>query len=158
TATNPTGSVCTGGNHIVNKQRRNDYGFTFGGPVRIPKIYNGHDKTFFFFNFEQFRETQGFNTSTFTVPTAAYRAGDFSTAQQLCPTPVPAASAAACPNGAGSGQFLTQGGKILKDSLGNAIPQFGVYDPATSKIGPDGLPVRTLYPQAQMPKTSMDPI
>src|SRR5207253_6720081 len=43
--------------HLRNTQRRNNYGFTFGGPIRIPKLYNGHDKSFFFFNFEQFRET-----------------------------------------------------------------------------------------------------
>src|SRR5712691_9132951 len=36
--------------------RRHDYGFTVGGPVVLPKLYNGHDKTFFFFNFEQYRE------------------------------------------------------------------------------------------------------
>ena len=45
------------GAHIQNRQRRNDYGFTFGGPVYIPKVYDGRDKTFFFFTFEQFRET-----------------------------------------------------------------------------------------------------
>ena len=39
------------GNHLKNKQRRNDYGFTLGGPLSIPKIYSGRDKTFFFFNF-----------------------------------------------------------------------------------------------------------
>src|SRR5690349_12773801 len=44
------------GEHIRNSQRRNNYGFTFGGPIELPKIYNGHDKSFFFFNFEQFRE------------------------------------------------------------------------------------------------------
>ena len=32
--------------------RRNDYGFNVGGPVWIPKLYNGKDKTFFFFNWE----------------------------------------------------------------------------------------------------------
>jgi Carboxypeptidase regulatory-like domain/TonB dependent receptor len=59
------------------RARRNDYGFTVGGPASIPKLYNGKDRTFFFFNFEQFRETQyvGF---TDTVPTMAYRNGDFS--------------------------------------------------------------------------------
>jgi len=39
------------GQHIRNVQRRNDFGFTFGGPINIPKIYNGENKTFFFFNF-----------------------------------------------------------------------------------------------------------
>ena len=49
-----------------------------GGPVWIPKVYNGHDKTFFFFNWEQFRETTKVNNQFQTVPTAAYRTGDFS--------------------------------------------------------------------------------
>ena len=45
------------GGLVKNPLNRNDYGFTLGGPVRIPKLYNGKDKTFFFFNFEQFRQT-----------------------------------------------------------------------------------------------------
>jgi hypothetical protein len=61
------------------RARRNDYGFTTGGPVWIPKVYDGHNKSFFFFNFEQFREKVGLS-APITVPTAAYRVGDFSTA------------------------------------------------------------------------------
>src|SRR5258707_1921584 len=34
------------GEHIRNALHRNDYGFTIGGPVLIPKVYNGRDKTF----------------------------------------------------------------------------------------------------------------
>lgn len=60
---------------VLDKQ--NDYGGTFGGPVWIPKLYNGKDKTFFFFSWEQYRQNQG-GTSTTTVPTAAQKAGDFS--------------------------------------------------------------------------------
>ncbi len=60
-----------------NRVRRNNYGFTLGGPVLIPKAYNGHDKTFFFFNFERFQEPTVDNTTTYTVPTVAYRQGDF---------------------------------------------------------------------------------
>ena len=60
--------------------RRNDYGFTIGGPVSIPKLYNGHDRTFFFFNFEQYRDNPIVNNLPVTVPTAAYRNGDFSAA------------------------------------------------------------------------------
>src|SRR5580698_5212024 len=37
---------------VRNPLNRNDYGFTLGGPVSIPKLYNGKDRTFFFFNFE----------------------------------------------------------------------------------------------------------
>jgi hypothetical protein len=61
-----------------DRQRRNDYGFTLGGPVYIPKLYNGRDKTFFFFNWEQFREKTVDNTTKFTVPTLKMRKGDFS--------------------------------------------------------------------------------
>jgi hypothetical protein len=66
----------------LNKQpkdidKKHDYGGSFGGPVWIPKIYNGHDKTFFFFSWEQFRKKQG-STNLSTVPTDMERQGDFS--------------------------------------------------------------------------------
>lgn len=57
--------------------RQNDYGGTFGGPVVIPHLYNGKDKTFFFFSWEQYRQSQG-GVTTSTVPTAKMRNGDFS--------------------------------------------------------------------------------
>jgi hypothetical protein len=59
------------------RSRRNDYGFTLGGPIYIPKIYDGRDKSFFFFNFEQYRQASTSNNFG-TVPTPAMRAGDFS--------------------------------------------------------------------------------
>jgi hypothetical protein len=57
--------------------KQNDYGGAFGGPLRIPHLYNGKDKTFFFFSWEQYRQQQG-GVNTITVPTAAERTGDFS--------------------------------------------------------------------------------
>src|SRR5262245_32474844 len=75
-----TGDVRRAGEHIRNAQRKNDYGFSVGGPIWLGKLYNGHNKSFFFFNFEQFRETQFINTGIATVPTLAYRRGDFSRA------------------------------------------------------------------------------
>ena len=57
--------------------KKNDYGGSLGGPVWIPKIYNGRDKTFFFFSWEQYRQQQG-QTILSTVPTDAERHGDFS--------------------------------------------------------------------------------
>src|SRR5216683_3025234 len=61
------------------KQRdhQNDFGGSLGGPVWIPKLYNGHDKTFFFFSWEQYRNNEG-TTSLTTLPTDAERSGDFS--------------------------------------------------------------------------------
>ena len=60
--------------------RRNDYGLTQSGPVWLPKLYDGRNKTFYFFNYEQFRENAMITNSVQTVPTQAYRNGDFSTA------------------------------------------------------------------------------
>jgi hypothetical protein len=57
--------------------RRHQAGFTLGGPVYIPKLYDGRNRTFFFTDYEGFREA-ALNPSTFTVPTALERAGDFS--------------------------------------------------------------------------------
>jgi hypothetical protein len=59
------------------RQRRNDYGFTFSGPVFLPKLYDGRNKTFFFFNWDQSND-HGVSTPTASVPTALQRAGDFS--------------------------------------------------------------------------------
>jgi hypothetical protein len=53
------------------------YGGTFGGPVRIPKLYDGRQKTFFFVSLEPTNQ-QFPNSNSFTsVPTTAERAGDF---------------------------------------------------------------------------------
>ncbi len=62
--------------HVLNKDRQSDYGFSVGGPVRIPKIYNGKNRTFFFFNLEGYT-TSATSILTQSVPTAAYRQGDF---------------------------------------------------------------------------------
>ncbi|MCU1335836.1 MAG: hypothetical protein JWO19_1417 [Bryobacterales bacterium] len=123
--------------HLRSAQRRNDYGFTFGGPIRIPKVYNGHDKSFFFFNFEQFRESQTVTTGLQNVPTLAYRAGDFSAAQ---------------------GAQLTIGGQPASDALGNPLFQNAVYDPKTQRVALDGSIVRLQYPGNKIPLTDMDPV
>ncbi|SEC43289.1 TonB-dependent receptor [Terriglobus roseus] len=59
--------------------RYNDFGATFGGPVRIPGLYNGRDKTFFFFSYEGRRVIQ-YSIGASLVPTADERKGDFTNA------------------------------------------------------------------------------
>ncbi len=55
------------------------FGGVAGGPVWIPKLYNGHDKTFFFVDYSNIRNSSaGGSTSIQTVPTAGMRNGDFS--------------------------------------------------------------------------------
>src|SRR5215467_5239360 len=68
-------------NNVLSKPRSQDrynlFGAKLGGPVWIPKLYRGKQKTFFFFDYEGLRQSSPyFNTST--VPSAAFRAGDFS--------------------------------------------------------------------------------
>ncbi len=100
--------------------RQNDYGGTFGGPVIIPKLYNGRNKTFFLFSWEQYRQNQG-GTSTSTVPTAAEKAGDFSST-------------------------LNTGNIIGTNPCENNAPiYFGeIFDPASTKLV-NGSPCRTSY-------------
>jgi len=59
--------------------RMNQFGGTIGGPVTIPHLYKGHDRTFFFFAYQGTRRVKG---SSFigTVPTDAEKSGDFSAA------------------------------------------------------------------------------
>src|SRR6266852_2505223 len=59
------------------RDHQNDFGGSLGGPVWIPKLYNGRDKTFFFFSYEQYRNNVGTSNVT-TLPTDAERTGDFS--------------------------------------------------------------------------------
>src|ERR1051325_4243291 len=55
----------------------NQFGFTLGGPIRIPKIYNGKNRTFFFFNYEGFQQRRA-ATQVVTIPNEAWKRGDLS--------------------------------------------------------------------------------
>lgn len=55
----------------------NQFGFAVGGPVFLPHIYHGRDKTFFFVDYQGTRRVQGSTFQT-TVPTDLERQGDFS--------------------------------------------------------------------------------
>ncbi len=56
---------------------RNDFGATVGGPIFIPKVYNGRNKSYFFFSYEGYRFPQTQGVSELTIPTALMRNGDF---------------------------------------------------------------------------------
>ncbi len=58
--------------------KQNDFGGTFGGPLWIPKIYNGKDKTFFFASYEGFRNRTAAPVKYYTVPLPEMYQGDFS--------------------------------------------------------------------------------
>jgi hypothetical protein len=122
--------------HTRGRFRRNDYGFTVGGPVWIPKVYDGRNKTFFFFSWEDLPQST-LNTTTFnTVPTQAYRDGDFS-----------AATAAV-------------GNRVLgTDILGRPIIQNAIYDPNTERtvdVGGQNYVVRDPFPGNRIEPSRFD--
>jgi hypothetical protein len=83
--------------------RQNQYGFTLGGPVWIPKLYNGRNRLFFMTNFEGYRSRLS-STQFFTSMTQAMRNGDFS----AVPTPLQDPNTRVkTPNPSGSGFTVT---------------------------------------------------
>jgi hypothetical protein len=61
-----------------NPRCGNEFGFNVGGPVWIPKVYNGRNKTFFFFTRNWYRQANAFSTGIATVATSLMKSGDFS--------------------------------------------------------------------------------
>jgi hypothetical protein len=122
-----------------NKVHQHDWGFTFGGPVRIPWLYNGTNKTFFFWSYEQF-DQKGAVVSNVSVPTAAYRGGDFSnliTAENRLVT--------------------TATGPAL-DALGRQIQSGAIFDPNTQNIAANGKAYRDPFSGNSIPLNRFDPI
>src|SRR5439155_14068292 len=96
-------------------ERRNEFGGSVGGPIWIPHVFNGRDKAFFFFNYDGFRfQTTPTSTLT-TVPTAAFKQGDFSQLKDTSGNPIPIYDPlTTVPNGLG--------GFIRTQFPGNIIP------------------------------------
>jgi len=126
------------------RNRRNDLGGTFGGPVIIPKLYNGKDKTFFFFSDEYFRESQAL-TFTDTLPNAQYQAGNFS---QISPN--------------GGAAFNTslgvQSTPIATDGLGRPIYANAIYDPLSRSTTAAGVGIANVFENNIIPATRFSPV
>jgi len=77
-------------NNLLAKPRSEDrynlFGADLGGPVRIPKLYNGRNKTFFFINYEGLISASAYN-NTSTVPYGAYATGNFSASPTVVNNP-----------------------------------------------------------------------
>ena len=114
-----------------DRDRKTDAGGTVGAPVYIPKLYNGKDKTFFFVNIEAFRNRTVTSGQLGTVPTTAYRSGDFSAA-------------------------LTNK-NLGTDGLGRAILENLVYDPNTETTT-GGRIYRNPFPGNIVPRSRFDSV
>jgi hypothetical protein len=124
-------------NHYRPRDRRHDWGFSVGGPVYLPKLYDGRDKTFFHFSFEQNKLKTSVSSMT-TIPTTAYRNGDF------------------------SNPALYTGKVLGTDILGRPIMDGAIYDPLTTRqVVVDGKTywVRDPFPGNIIPSGySLDPV
>lgn len=120
------------GGHVRPQVRRHNLGGSIGGPVWIPKVYNGRNRTFFFLNFEMFRDVSTNYLGFGTVPTDLYRQGNFS-------------------------QALT-GRNLGTDGLGRPILENTIYDPTTAFTGPDGRIYRNPFPNNTIPTARLDPV
>ena len=120
-----TGNTASANRFRRPKEKKYDFGGTFGGPVAIPHIYNGHDKTFFFFAWEQYLQKLG-GIATSSVPTAAERGGDFS--DRII--------------GGSNGQ--------INPCDGTPILNGQIFDPATQKTV-NGVDCRSAFPGNQIP-------
>src|SRR5690242_10480597 len=120
---------------------QNDFGGSLGGPVWIPKVYNGHDKTFFFFSWEQYRNNLG-STNRTTLPTDAERSGDFSAL--LGPgltTPNPMPGGLPIP--------------VINPCDGTQVHLGQIFDPSTTQtVG--GVQCRTAFPGNKI--TNLSPV
>jgi len=117
--------------NTLQRIRRNDYGFNVGGPVWIPKVYSGKNRTFFYYNREEYKENAPVTDTFITVPTAAYRAGNF--------------------------QGAITGGVLTTDPLGAPIRAGTIYDPKSEQTV-NGQIVRTAFQNNTIPTSRMDPV
>jgi Carboxypeptidase regulatory-like domain/TonB dependent receptor len=62
--------------------RQNQFGGSFGGPIYLPKLYNGHDRTFFFIDYQGTRRRTIASSQIYDLPSMALRQGDFSSLPQ----------------------------------------------------------------------------
>src|SRR5690242_4337524 len=105
--------TCNGGTCTTHKGelRQNQFGFSVGGPVVVPKLFNGRDKVFFFADYEGTRRIQGTVLSG-SVPTVAERNSNFTNFADL---------------------ITGQSGNARTDALGRSIPLGTILDPATTR-------------------------
>ena len=120
------------GSNIRPRERRFDGGVSLGGPVYIPKVYTGKNKTFFFFNYEKYHDRSQVNDGLGTVPTAALESGDFS--------------------------GMLTGRNLGTDIAGRPLLENTIYDPSTRSTNASGQFVLQPFPNNSIPVARFDPV
>jgi hypothetical protein len=125
----------------------NQFGGTVGAPVVIPHIYNGRDKTFFFFSAEDLQDRSSPQTATIFVPTAAEMTGNFSA---FLPTTV--GTTTTCPAAMSAIPLGTSACKQIKSPI-TGLPYAGNI--VTDPVNKLSLAVAQTY---TIPLTGVDPV
>lgn len=113
------------------------YGFTLNGPVYIPKIFDGKDRTFFLFSFERQKDNVA-QPTTYSVPTQAMRNGDFSAILATTPIYDPATAFL------GNGSNGCANNVVCRTAFtGNVIPTGRIWAPARNFLN--------LFPEPNLP-------
>ena len=112
--------------------RQNEYGFSIGGPVSIPKLYNGKNRSFFFFDADWFKTQGASATSIVSLPNAAFRNGDF------------------------SGNLVSAVPGATNPCGGGAVINGQIFDPLTTQTV-NGQQCRTAFPGNVIPASRISP-
>jgi hypothetical protein len=122
----------------VTADHQSEFGFSVGGPVYVPKVFDGRNKLFFFANIGWSRYHFGAGAPIYTIPTDAFKQGDFS---------------------------ALLGPQMGTDALGRPILQNEIYDPSTTRnvvagqldpvtnlVAAANATIRDPFPKNQIPK------
>lgn len=117
----------------VSPFHQNEFGGTIGGPITIPHIYNGRDRSFFFFSYQGIRAATPQSFSVPTVFSAKERTGDFSAAT---------------------------GGAFPVDNPSNSNPTISPFamPGINGTVYPAGTPYNTLFPTGVIPTADLNPL
>ncbi|PYX57130.1 MAG: hypothetical protein DMG76_12810 [Acidobacteria bacterium] len=149
-ATNATNPFSSQGGFGKNLVQFNNFGGTFGGPVTIPHVYNGKNRTFFFFSFDaQILHQSGNNA--FTVPTPLMRQGDFSEDPSVVSNGIWDPVTTAGPQSDGTFQ-RTAFGTPVNNTYGPGCLNTSVEAGAAQPV-----PVQTCSFSTQIPTVRLDP-
>jgi hypothetical protein len=134
--------------------KRNQFGASAGGPVEIPKIYSGRNKTFFFVDYEGLRQRSA-SLNTLTVPSLLQRAGDFSQtfnkAGQLIPIYDPTTTVR---SGSGYARLPVAGNKIPAPLINPVASNVGRRYPQPNQPGDPGTAANNFYASGAAPTTN----
>jgi Carboxypeptidase regulatory-like domain len=124
---------------VKPKLRANEAGFQFGGPIYIPKIYDGRNKTFLFFSQGLYYSRQGGSGGLQTIPATPFKSGDFSSLVSASGAQIPIFDPDSTkPDG--------NGGFVRTQFPGNIIP--------ASRISPVSAKIAALLPTPDLPGES----